>query len=159
MAGVASFFYTVYSNRRERAARQAGLEREEANRREEIGLLRQQVETAQEEREERKTASMVAFRTQTSGGASYDTYTFVLSNIGQAAAQRVTALIRDVDGNHLSQPTRLAAPALKPGEDAEIAVEVPTRAVEHSRGAFLHVAWEDDRGLQAHDLLGLKPIR
>ena len=68
LAGVASFFYTVYSNRRERTARERGFAREQENRREEIALLRRQVEMAEQERADRGRASITAIRRQSGGG-------------------------------------------------------------------------------------------
>ena len=124
LAAVASFFYTVYSNRRERTARERGFAREQENRREEIALLRRQVEMAEQERADRGRASITAIRRQSGGAGSSDTYTFVLANSGQGNARKVRAGIVDRAGNILDQSVPLAAPVLRPGEDGEIRIHV-----------------------------------
>jgi hypothetical protein len=159
LVGVASLAYTIYSNRRERAAREADLAREQENRREEIELLRQQVAMERQERDQRRNAFITAVRARTSGAGQVDAYTFKLANTGGGHARRVHAQIVDVDGNLLTRSEPLTAPVLRPTEDAEITLHAASLAIEQSAGAFLHVSWEDENGLHAENILGVKPIR
>ena len=102
---VLSVFVAVLLPRHERDERRNDIEVEHSNRREEIALLRRQVEQQseqakrQEERyEDEDKAWLTVSQGSKSGGVSMDAYAFTVTNAGPAVARHVRVELRDASG-------------------------------------------------------------
>ena len=124
----ASFVYTVRTSRRE-----------ETHRRDEIGLLRRQVEGEEAARDAESQARLDAFALASNGGERMDSYTFRVTNAGPAIAQDITAMAVDENGDAVASAEW---PHLRPGQEFPVILEVP-RDRSRQRGLSFEVTWRD----------------
>lgn len=118
------------------------VENEEADRKEQLGLLREQLEAEREERRALGQARINVTRGGVSGAERWWEIELLLANVGRAPARRVMVWMVDAEGGQYSQEVSAGSP-LFPGEDPRgVTVQV-------GRGVpvlYPMVRWQDDDG-------------
>lgn len=145
---VLSVFVAVLLPRHERGEHRNDIEVEHSNRREEIALLRRQVEQQseqakrQEERyEDEDKASLTVSQGSKSGGVSMDAYAFTVTNAGPAVARHVRVELRDASGSAIGSERLRPTGVLTVGTTGEIVVNIPRGLRGHPIDVF--VSWAD----------------
>lgn len=150
IAGAALLFAvgTYFIERRQRRADIAQERTDRANqlaeerklRQAELDLLRQQVEISERRLESARGAHVTVEQRDSSGGATFDTYRFDVTNAGPAAARHI-----EIELQEAATGTPLASGVgpriLMAGKKGSASVELPR---EHrGKGIAIHVLWVD----------------
>lgn len=131
---VAALAYTVWASRHERS-----------NRREELGLLREQVSSQLAEQDALLHAHLGARQRESRGGVPFDVYRFEVTNAGRAFARHVAGRVEDKDGDVVAGPFVAEDYGVQPGESTDVFVELPP-AIRGSTGLHFAVGWVDSAG-------------
>lgn len=146
VVGVASFLFTVYAWRTERAERRAADTAEREARLAEIAIERERLDAEQREREHQHHADITTFQLphkKTREGER--TYKFKLRNMGPSYSKHVRAWLQTTDGRKLGG-LRIGFP-LAPGDELPFEAPVPREMWEGDRPPLeVIVEWRNDRG-------------
>jgi hypothetical protein len=139
------------------------VEAEATDRREQLGLLREQVEAEAAARRDERRAYVVASQFASSGAGPYefgvpDTYEFRVANAGWFPAREVVAVIENEAGEVVGEGRALH---LGVSDQATIRVEVEAGALDRPKVSYLTLNWTDATGgvTTKERVLEITPIR
>ena len=140
----------------ERRDRKRAVEAEQADRREELDLLRREIEITETSHRQQATANVTARQGPSSGGEQRDGYQFRVLNAGPAIARRVQIWAANQLGDRVSQIIDVA-PVMPVTHDTATILEID-RVLSRAGNLRVVLAWDDSAGHHEETVDPIEPV-